>query len=388
MTYPDRTRETSHDSPYFDIPCTLHPDDRPATPRRWGSTCRIASRIVHVQRGDGHTLETGKVAMTRASLVVLFERWKGCRLVIEAGGHSPWISRLGTACGMEVVVANPRRVELISKSDRKTNRTDAQFLTELGRTNPQLLAPIQHRSAEAQADLGVLRARDELVRARTSMINHVRGVLKSNGYRAATCSADSFGKKASTAIPLELQVALQPIVATVASLTNTIHELDGQIERLCAERYPITRALRQIGGVGPVVALTFVLTLDDPKRFRRARDVGAYLGLVPRKKSSGASDPQMHITQAGDRSLRRLLVIAANYILGVLRTRLRSAPLRSEARRRGQRPRSPRNERASRSLASWRCGCTTCGGAVRSTTRCTPPNAAANSPRPDPNHSR
>lgn len=270
----------------------------------------------HVQRGDGHTLETGKVATTRESLAVLFERWKGCRLVIEAGGHSPWISRLGTACGMEVVVANPSRVELISKSNRKTDRTDAQVLTELGRTNPQLLAPITHRSAEAQVHLGVLRSRDELVRSRTSMINHVRGVLKSNGYRAATCSADSFGKRSSTVIPAELQVALQPIVALVASLTSTIHELDGQIEQLCAERYPITRALRQIGGVGPVVALTFVLTLDDPKRFRRARDVGAYLGLVPRKKSSGASDPQMHITKAGDRSMRRLLVIAANYILG------------------------------------------------------------------------
>jgi len=270
----------------------------------------------HVQRGDGHTLATGKVATTRTDLAVLFERWKGCRLVIEAGGHSPWISRLGTACGMEVIVANPRRVELISKSDRKTDRTDAQVLTELGRTNPQLLAPIQHRSAQGQADLGVLRSRDELVRARTGMINHVRGVLKSNGYRSAACSADSFGKRASTVIPAELQVALLPIVTMIESLTSTIHELDGQIERLCAERYPITQALRQIGGVGPVVALTFVLTLDDPKRFRSARDVGAYLGLVPRKRSSGASDPQMRITKAGDRSMRRLLVLAANYIIG------------------------------------------------------------------------
>lgn len=270
----------------------------------------------HVQRGDGHTLATGKVATTRADLAVLFERWKGCRLVIEAGGHSPWISRLGTACGMEVVVANPRQVELISKSDRKTDRKDAQVLTELGRTNPQLLAPITHRSEQAQQDLCVLRARDELVRARTGMINHVRGVLKSNGYRAATCSANSFGKKASTVIPAELQAGLQPIVAVIANLTSTIIGLDEQIERLCAERYPITQALRQIGGVGPIASLTFVLTLDDPKRFRRARDVGAYLGLVPRKKSSGASDPQMRITKAGDHSMRRLLVIAANYILG------------------------------------------------------------------------
>lgn len=278
----------------------------------------LSDRVSHfrVQRGDGLTLDVGKVTTARGDLAVLFERWKGCRLVIEAGGHSPWISRLGNSCGMEVIVANPRRVELISKSDRKTDRGDAQLLTELGRTNPQLLAPITHRSEQAQADLCVLRARDELVSVRTSMINHVRGVLKSYGLRAVRCSAESFGKRALTGIPAELQAGLQPMVEVIKTVTSKIADLDKQIERLCGERYPITGALRKIDGVGPIVALTFVLTLDDPKRFRSARDVGAYLGLVPRKKSSGASDPQMRITKAGDRSMRRLLVLAANHILG------------------------------------------------------------------------
>lgn len=270
----------------------------------------------HVERGDGRTLDTGKVATTRADLTVLFERWRGCRLVIEAGGHSPWISRLGAACGLEVVVANPRQVELISKNNRKTDRDDARLLTEMGRTNPKLLWSVVHRSEQAQSDLCVLRARDELVRARTGMINHVRGVLKSMGYRAVACSADSFVKKAGKAIPEELRAALEPVMTMIATLTGKIHELDDRIERLCVERYPVTQVLRQIGGVGPIVALAFVLTLDDPKRFRRSRDVGAYLGLVPRKKSSGESDPQLRITKAGDRSMRRLLVIAANYILG------------------------------------------------------------------------
>jgi transposase len=99
-------------------------------------------------------------------------------------------------------------------------------------------------------------------------------------------------------------------------MTERIDRMDGQIESLCREQYPATRLLRQITGVGPVVALSFVLTIDDPKRFRSARDVGAYLGLVPRKRSSGKCDPQMHITKAGDRDMRRLLVNAASYILG------------------------------------------------------------------------
>lgn len=270
----------------------------------------------HVQRGDGFRLSTGKVANTREQLEALFTRWKGCRLVIEAGGHSPWISRLGRACGMDIVVANPRKVELISKSDRKTDTSDAEMLAQLGRTNADLLSPIKHRSAQAQADLCVLRARDEIVRARTAMINHVRGVLKSNGFRAPSCSADSFARKASASIPPELESGLKLLIGLIAAHSAAITAMDKQIEKVCAERYPITQLFREISGVGPIVALCFVLTLDDPKRFRSVRDVGAYLGLVPRKKESGNSSPQLHITKAGDHSMRRLLVISANYILG------------------------------------------------------------------------
>lgn len=270
----------------------------------------------HVQRGDGVKLVAGKVGMTREHLTALFQSWRGCRLVLEAGGHSPWISRLGHECGLEVVVANPRRVELISKSDRKTDRTDAELLTELGRTNAQLLAPIQHRSKEAQADLAVLPARDEVVRGRTAFINHVRGVLKAHGYRAPSVSSESFGARALDSIPAELTAALQPLLRLIVALNAEIKAYDKMIEQLATERYPITQLLRQICGVGPIVSLYFVLTLDDPKRFPSARDVGAYLGLVPRKQSSGAGDPQMHITKAGDREMRRLLVLAANYILG------------------------------------------------------------------------
>jgi transposase len=278
----------------------------------------ISDQVSHflVQRGDGAKLAVGKVKMTREHLRVLFQSYAGCRLAIEAGGHSPWVSRLAAQCGMEVVVANPRKVELISKNDRKTDRVDAELLTELGRTNPALLSPVTHRSERAQTDLSVLRARDELVRARTGLINHVRGVLKSNGRRAPKCATNCFVQNSSTWIPDELRPALAPILEVITSISERIERMDEQIERLCSEHYPITQLLRQIKGVGPVVALSFVLTIDDPKRFRSARDVGAYLGLVPRKKSSGKSDPQMRITKAGDRSMRRLLVNAASYILG------------------------------------------------------------------------
>jgi len=269
----------------------------------------------HVMRGDGHTLATGKVSTQRGDLSQLFERWKGCRLVIEAGGHSPWISRLGGACGLEVVVANPRQVELISKSDHKTDRSDAEKLARLGRNDVELLAPITHRSPQAQAHLAVRDARNAAVSARTSLINFVRGKLKSNGHRAASCSPECFHQRALLAIPPELELALRPMLQLIQQTNRQIKAFDQAIQRLCDEHYPVTQLLQQVPGVGPIVSLSFVLTVDEPKRFR-GREVGAYLGLVPRKKSSGQSDPQMHITKAGDREMRRLLVLAANYILG------------------------------------------------------------------------
>ena len=268
----------------------------------------------HVMRGDGVTLETGKVATERDDLTALFERWKGCRLVIEAGGHSPWISRLGKACGLEVVVANPRRVELISKSDKKADRTDAETLARLGKSDVELLAPITHRSKEAQEHLAVQRARNMAVSTRTMLINNVRGVLKSHGYRGPGCAPQCFAARARKELPAELEPALGLLLDLVVKADAVIKAFDKKLECL-AKEYPVTKLLQAVKGVGPTVSVAFVLPLDDPKHFE-GRDVGAYLGLVPRQRSSGASNPQLHITKAGDCEMRRLLVLAANYILG------------------------------------------------------------------------
>jgi transposase len=270
----------------------------------------------HVQRGDGAKIEAGKVATTPVALKPFFERWQGCRVVIEAGTHSPWISRLAVSCCVDIVVANPRQVELISKSDRKSDIKDAELLAEIGRTNPALLSPITHRAEAQHAHLAVLRARDTLVKVRTEMINHVRCVLKSNGFRAPSVSPESFGMRVLEHLPLQLEAALSVVARQISGATASIKQLDKQIEELCRTHYPITQKLQQVDGVGPTISLTFVLTIGDPTRFSDSRDVGAYLGLVPRRKSSGDFDPQLSITKAGDRQMRRLLVLAANYILG------------------------------------------------------------------------
>lgn len=269
-----------------------------------------------VQRGDGLKLAVGKVSLTREALTKLFTQWSRCRLVIEASCQSAWIGLLAQECAMELLVANPRKVELLTKSDRKSDDTDADLLTEIGRTNPKLLGPITHRSPETQEHLALVRARDELVCTRTMLVNHVRGVLKTHGVRVRSMSPECFGRRVLDSIPSQLTAALQPVLRVIETINQEIKGCDKALVRLGEEHYPIVKLLQQIGGVGPLVSLVFVLIIADPKRFRNSRDVAAYLGLVPRKQSSGKRDPQLRITKAGDRNMRRLLVLAANYILG------------------------------------------------------------------------
>jgi transposase len=217
--------------------------------------------------------------------------------------------------GHQVITANPSRVQAIASSLRKTDERDARWLAQLGRIDPELLSPVHARSEEAQKALAVVRAREGLVRARTMLINQVRGTVKSFGFRLPGSSTKSFAQKASEALPQDLKAALEPLLAVIADVSDRIRSFERDIE-VWAQSFPVTERLRQIKGVGALTALVFVLTLDDPHRFARSRCVGAYLGLVPAIRSSGSSSPQLPITKQGDRLLRRLLVQAAHYILG------------------------------------------------------------------------
>ena len=154
------------------------------------------------------------------------------------------------------------------------------------------------------------------MRARTQCVNAARGLVKTAGGRLPTCSAESFARKVSAQLPGELESALLPMLRTIEALTEQIRTYDHVIDELAA-RYPATQVLRQVTGVGALTAVTYLLTLGDPSRFGRSRQIGAYLGLVPRQHDSGNHVSQLPITKAGDTLLRRLLVSSAHYILGV-----------------------------------------------------------------------
>jgi transposase len=238
------------------------------------------------------------------------------RIAIEAGTHSPWASRVLEGCGHEVLVANARKLRLIYSNKRKTDEVDAENLARLARLDPKLLYPIKHRGEESQAHMAIIRSRQVLVDCRTQLVNHVRGAVKSFGARLPKCPARSFHNKAPEHIPAALRPALGSILEQIGSLTQRIRDYDRQLETISKEHYPETDLVRQVEGIGPLTALTFVLTLEDPYRFEKSRSVGAYLGLVPTRDQSGDRDPQKRISKEGDEMLRKLLVSCAHYILG------------------------------------------------------------------------
>jgi len=274
-----------------------------------------SSRYCVVDESGGIVRESS-CPTSRKGLNRILGAQKRCRVAMEVGTHSPWMSRHLQAMGHEVIVANARQVKLITESSRKNDRLDAQTLARLARVDPELLRPIRHRSEEAQTDLMVIRVRASLVEVRTALINTARGLTKSIGERLPKCDADQLGVERMESLPETIRETLEPLLGEVEALTEKIQKLDQKIEQIARTRYPETELLRQIHGVGGLIALTYVLTLEDKERFSKSRDVGSYVGLRPKQSQSGKSEPQLRITKEGDRYLRTLLVQGSQIILG------------------------------------------------------------------------
>jgi transposase len=257
-----------------------------------------------------------KLATTPEAMKQVFASMPQCRIAMETGRHSPWVSRLLRELGHEVIVAHAQKVRLIVKSRRKDDRLDARALARLARIDPELLSPVQHRSAQAQLHLTEIRARAALVSARTALVNAARGLVKSYGERLRKCGTQQVRREIASGLSAGLREALEPLLREVESLNEHIQEYDRRIAKMAKETYPETALLKQVKGVGDLIALTYILTMEDPRRFRKSRDAGCFVGLQPGRRNSGESEPQMHISKEGDRYLRTLLVQGAHYILG------------------------------------------------------------------------
>lgn len=273
-------------------------------------------KVVGLDLAGGIALRT-TVASTRLAVRKAFGSLEPTLIALETGGHTGWIARLLVELGHEVVVANARKVKAIWGDERKTDWRDAEMLARLARTDRALLRPVVLRGEQTQRDMNVLKARDALVRARTLLVCNLRSLVKNVGERIKKCSAEAFARRCREEVPEQTFLPLTGVLEALEALNEKIAGYDRQVEQIAEERYegPI-RGMRQIAGVGPITALAFVLCIENPFRFTPRRQVGAYLGLAPRRDQSGETDKQLGITHAGNEMVRRLLVSAAQYILG------------------------------------------------------------------------
>lgn len=286
------------------------------------STC-----VVGIDLGDrtsvaciyspGVVVDWFEFAMTPDGVRAAFEG-KGFRTVaMEAGAQSGWVTRLLRGLGYKPLVANPRKLKAISSNERKSDRNDALLLAKLATADASLLHPVEHRSEARELGLTVLRSRDTLVRTRTRLINAVRAMCKGVGARMKSGGAAGFAQREAE-VPEALLPATAGLFAAMRVLNEQIAVYDGKLEVMLETRFPEGRLVRQVRGVGPVTALAFVLTIEDPKRFPDGRTAAAYLGLAPRRDQSGAIDKQLGISKTGNNFVRLLLTQCAQYILGPL----------------------------------------------------------------------
>ena len=234
-------------------------------------------------------------------------------VVMETGTHSLWMSY---------------------RSDKKNDQLDAEKLARLAQADRKLLHPVKHMTLERQTDLTVLKARDLVVRQRTQLINTIRGLLRAAGHKLIEEEYSTRTiKKCCSALPEYMRPAIMPLLQQICHLDLAIKEYDRLVRKLC-KKYPATKILQQITGVGELTSLAFVLIVGDPHRFDNAARLCAYLGVVPKQDQSGDTDKQLGITKKGNKLGRKLLIQAAHYILGPFGpdSELRSYGFRIQAR--------------------------------------------------------
>ena len=277
-------------------------------------TCEICI----LNTSDGSLIVRETVCSDIVSIKKYFSKFTNPMIVqiaLEAGTHSPWIYHLLKEMKFHVLVGHPRKLRAIWDNDNKNDQKDAEMLARIARFDTKLLSPIKHRSQSSHIDLSIIKCRDGLVSSRTNLVNMVRGLLKSQGINPPSCSTVCFPKNIYKILPEEVYSIFSEVLSAIDDITVKIHNLDKKIEKKCKE-YNETESLRQIKGIGPVTSLSYILTLENHNRFRKSRDVGAFLGLTPKRDQSGDIDKQLGITKAGNRYLRKLLIGSAQYILG------------------------------------------------------------------------
>lgn len=240
-------------------------------------------------------------------------------IVHESGQLSIWLQRGMVQLGLPVVCIDARKAhKSLSARLNKSDAADAEGLAQLARTG--WFTPVHVRSDASDRLRGLIGARERLIRLRIDLEGYIRGALKTFGIRMSAVrrgrQRQAFRDQLAAAGETDpmLRVLADAFVTAHATLCKAATELDAII-REQANLHPVARRLMTIPGVGPVVSLSFVALIDEPDRFRRASDVGAFLGLTPRRHQSGEMDWSGRVSKCGDRAVRGLLIQAASCVL-------------------------------------------------------------------------
>jgi transposase len=252
-----------------------------------------------------------RVPTTRERLTQVFASHGPMRILLETGTESEWVAQALEAAGHAVIVADPNYAPMYGETTRriKTDRRDVAALAEANRRGWYRVA---HRTSAAQRDTKqILRARRLLVQQRSGAVSLLRSLLRQSGYRLGPGSCETVPRRvARLAVAGALAETLAPLCRHIAALTTEIHTVDARVQTRTASDAIVAR-LRTVPGIGLIVATTFRAFVDRHERFAHAGQVSAAIGLVPREDSSAERRHRGHITKAGPRELRSLLIQAA-----------------------------------------------------------------------------
>lgn len=293
-----------------------------------GLDVSLKETAICVIDGDGDIAWEGKVATDVAKIGEVLRQHAPAlaKAGMETGPVAVWLWHALRDCGVPLDCIHARRAAAALKlQTNKTDRNDAHGLAQLVRSG--WYEPIAMKSLQTHRVRAVLVARDQLVRMCTALINKIRGLSKTFGIIIGAGKGSSFDRAVREALPADamLRDLFSGLLETLGVLRARRRLLDRQLERI-ARADPTCRLLMTAPGVGPLTAIAFAGAVEDPSRFRRTQDVGAYLGLTPKRYQSGEVDIGGRISKCGDRLTRRLLFEAASVILYRTKTpsRLRS----------------------------------------------------------------
>ena len=281
---------------------------------RTTKVCVMAKQGINPKIVMETTIPTSKDGLAK----FLATQDKSSPVVFETGMHCRWMNEVAEGIGFKVYIANPCRLRMITESKAKNDVNDARMLARIALSDPGLLHPVRLRGKEHQKMLNLHEMRNLLVKHRTGIIVQLRAVAKSMGFRIERSSTAHFHAIDTRAWPKEFRDIAWPMLKNLEQLAVTIKTYEKQIRELA--QTPTFKAqverLMEIRYVGLYVATGFVaVTGGDMDKFEKSRDVGPWLGLVPKQDQSGDIDRQCHITKTGSPFMRRLLVESAQMIV-------------------------------------------------------------------------